>query len=259
MGTYTSPAFGPVSVPDSLAELLDELYDAGDPAVFMWRGQSDADWPVHSGAYRRHLADKQSPPSRISLKHYENYLLGKARHRGFDIIDGRRLCDLELLARLQHHGAATRLVDFTRSALVALYFACAENPLTTGALIRFHTHYLGGHEGEPDESSYDDLEEELQKIEHPATWQPTGVSPRITVQRSQFLFSRIADDPRGSLQIDKASDSFRVIGVSPKIKGICLDFLRSACDIHRTSLFPDLDGFAAAHGAATPVYGNERW
>ena len=259
MAMYSSPAFGDVSLPNSLPELLNFLYDAADPTVFMWRGQSNADWPVHSGAFRRHLTDKNSPPSRSRLKSYETYLLGKARHQGFDIIDGRRLCDLELLARLQHHGAATRLVDFTRSSLVALYFACAENLSITGALIRFHTNYLGGHEGEPDETSYDDLEEVLQKMEYPATWQPTGVSPRIAAQRSQFLYSRISDDPRGSLQIDNAADSFQVIGISPYMKRTCLGFLRAACDIHRTSLFPDLDGFAGAHGVSTSVYGNERW
>ena len=36
----------------------------------------------------------------------------------------RQLSDLELLAELQHFGAATCLIDFSRSALVALWFAC---------------------------------------------------------------------------------------------------------------------------------------
>ena len=37
---------------------------------------------------------------------------------------GRQLSDLEILAELQHFGAATCLIDFSRSALVALWFAC---------------------------------------------------------------------------------------------------------------------------------------
>ena len=50
-------------------------------------------------------------------------LLEPARIRRFDVEDGRKISDLQLLAKLQHFGAATGLLDFTWSALVALWFA----------------------------------------------------------------------------------------------------------------------------------------
>ena len=50
----------------------------------------------------------------------------KARSLGHDQRDGKQLPDLELLAELQYFGAATCLIDFTRSALVALWFACQQ-------------------------------------------------------------------------------------------------------------------------------------
>jgi hypothetical protein len=37
------------------------------------------------------------------------------------------LSNLELLLELQHYGAATGLVDFSRDFLVALWFACDSN------------------------------------------------------------------------------------------------------------------------------------
>ena len=48
----------------------------------------------------------------------------KAKALGHDQKNGQQLSDLEILAELQHFGAATCLIDFSRSALVALWFAC---------------------------------------------------------------------------------------------------------------------------------------
>jgi hypothetical protein len=46
---------------------------------------------------------------------------------------GGRLATVDLFARLQHYGVPTRLIDFSRSVLVALYFAVAENQDVDGA------------------------------------------------------------------------------------------------------------------------------
>jgi hypothetical protein len=50
---------------------------------------------------------------------------------------GGELGDLELPARLQHHGAATRLLDCSRNPFVALWFACRWEPGQDGVLIGF--------------------------------------------------------------------------------------------------------------------------
>ena len=47
-----------------------------------------------------------------------------------DQLNGERLSDLPLLAELQHFRAATCLIDFTRNALVALWFACEKKSTT---------------------------------------------------------------------------------------------------------------------------------
>ena len=58
---------------------------------------------------------------------YHEELILKCKRNRFDVRNGTQLDELELLADLQHHRAATCLIDFTRNALVALWFACEDS------------------------------------------------------------------------------------------------------------------------------------
>src|SRR5262249_32217684 len=60
------------------------------------------------------------------LMYDETYLINEARLAGHDVQNGRPLSELELLAALQHYGAVTRLLDFSRNMAVALWFASSE-------------------------------------------------------------------------------------------------------------------------------------
>ena len=96
--------------------------------AYVYRGQANARWPLKSGAARRIIASARQKDDgwllSKSMVEYHDNLLIDARQKGFGLVDGRRLPDLELLTELQHFGAATCLLDFTESVLVALYFAC---------------------------------------------------------------------------------------------------------------------------------------
>ena len=112
---------------DEFFELIQSPLVEGEGIIRMWRGQSDISWPLHSSAYRR-LSLEIKEPNEKKIINYEKNLLQSATHKGFRYLDGRRLSDFDLLARLQHHGAATRLIDATR--LRDLHF------LTIGSLSR---------------------------------------------------------------------------------------------------------------------------
>lgn len=253
---------GEVAQPASFTDLI---ADASKPTgshshrVWMWRGQGNIDWRIDSSAYRRLKASTnwQSDDVDANLIRYEQELLKHATFKGYRYESGRELSDFELLARLRHHGAATRLVDFTRSMMVGLWFACYENPNVSGLLIGFDTWYLAGYEREPELRLYDEIVDNLPD-DAPATWEPTGISPRMAVQHSQFIYSKISQAKTGSLLFPE-SHNYRLFKVTPAVKRESIEVLREVFDIDRSVLFPDLDGFSEAQAWNVDISEMHRW
>lgn len=224
----------------------------------MWRGQADIDWRVDSAAYRR-LNLSPGLPNEQSIINYEKRLIRKARYRGYDIRDGQQMSDFDVLARLQHHGAATRLLDATRSALVGMYFAADTIPEKYGVLLGFHSHNLGGYEELPEMRSYDEVVMGLDKHEYSQTWQPPDVSKRIAAQHSQFLYSSVQNQKHGSVGLDQGHDSMMALAISPKLKPNIIKVLSETFDIRLPTLFPDLAGFCEANSVRFSENFFSRW
>ena len=200
-----------------------------------------------------------SVPKERDLQFYELDLLKHATHRGYRRHEGRDLTDMELLAKLQHHGAATRLVDATRNAFVALWFAVSADEDKTGILLGVHTSHLCGYEGEPEERHYEEVIKECGKDGNTFTWEPTSVTNRVAAQHSQFLYSSLTDDPKGSLRLHTDPDCALILAIDPKIKKTGKEILIQTFDIHQLTLFPDLDGFSRAYSHSLPVFSESRW
>ena len=103
--------------------------------VLAFRGQRDRCWLLESSAERRlkkGLKGQDRIHDSLFIEYHRDNLLQTGKLRNYDKREGNQLADLELLADLQHHGAATCLLDFTRNALVALWFACENAPGESG-------------------------------------------------------------------------------------------------------------------------------
>ena len=248
MRTVTTSLYGAIPAPETFGE-LQEICEQSMPKehfnVRIWRGQADVSWPIHSSAYRRLRIDLKTVDE-SDVKSYEASLLALASHKGFRRVDGRDLSDLELLARLRHHGAATRLIDATSNALVGLYFCVMAGPNQAGLLLGIHSSALGGYEGLLDQRPYDEIFDDLPNT-HPQTWEPPVVSPRVAAQRARFLYSPIVADKKGSLALGGTGEHLLLIYVSPELKKECLNILSEVYDIRYSTLFPDIDGFGYAH------------
>jgi hypothetical protein len=103
----------------SIVELAHELNILKNPYVF--RGQADAAWTLES-TLERMLGDRWSADL---ARKCEDYSLSsfKSKYRIYCGGEHRPESKLAWLSVMQHYGVPTRLIDFTTSPYIALYFA----------------------------------------------------------------------------------------------------------------------------------------
>ena len=231
--------------------------------VLAFRGQEKESWELQSSAERR-LDMSPSGPEGVTneafIKYHEDIILACRRNR-FDRRDSEELHALELLVELQHYRAATCLIDFTRNALVALWFAC-ENPEKDGKvfvvntaddeqfleatpddirghsiteILKFETR--GNHSKRPEGPENQESTELVEGEPQFWRWTPAGLNERILAQHSLFIF--------GPLSSGKPNTEEIIIGSSKKAE--IREELKDVHDIHEETLFPDFVGFAYTH------------
>ena len=120
----------------SVAEFMEWVAKVGKRGM-LYRGLADSRWEVSASIYGRLQENKIKTVHYSIFREMTKRLLAHARAEGHDIENHRKLSDLELLAKLQHHGAATCLIDFTSNPLVALWFACQAPMGKSGKVIAF--------------------------------------------------------------------------------------------------------------------------
>ena len=248
----------------------------GQKGIFLYRGQKYAGWELQSGAVDR--IGEESIQSRTLIE-YHNNLLESARLRGWNRdSNGRELEDLELLAKLQHYGAATCLLDFTTRFDIALWFACQEvsdqeingtDKKRKGKIFIFNVdqnlqsglgkvrsdelkkeigYFLcfGLVKVENDEEvQQQENDQELEEGEDKIRfwyWEPETLMGRMLSQESRFLF--------GSQDIPK--NTCFCIEIDEEHKEGLLGELRCQQGLHPETVFSDIHGFASINARGKP-------
>lgn len=228
---------------NSLNEFL-EWAGQFDDEQYLFRGVKNKTYKMEASASRRLPKEHSDNPSR--LFRITKRLIEDARSRGHDQKDGRTLSDLELLAELQHFGAATCLIDFSRNALVALWFACEsgtedENDANGKVVavsrdIRLKT-VTSDLIQRPIDCFYEIDTGTPYKLYQ---WEPKFQNNRIIAQHSVFVF--------GGAEVEIQAKCVIVAGSKRSI----LKSLNNVSDVTEAMMYPDFDGFARLNAHDRP-------
>ena len=228
---------------------------------YLFRGVTRDDYKIEASTYRRLKEDEDKVSANLLKINKE--LIEDARLMGHDQKDGQRLSDLDLLAELQHFGAATCLIDFTRDALVALWFACQQSSggSANGKVFavriddpaRFITVDTELIEKDIDfflkQDAKDfpgqDAKDFYAPDEYLYQWQPKYQNNRIIAQKSVFVF--------GGIDIETEAECVTIKSSKQEI----LKSLDKLSGVTEASMFPDFEGFAQLHAQNKPYIGSD--
>ena len=237
--------------------IADTLLDVGPPTKphYLFRGQSDATWDLTPSLHR---AAKPSKFNARQLLEIEKAALKEFKAQAHLFLQPNMLnATSDVLAWwtiMQHYGAPTRLLDWTTSAYVAAYFACAQNLDKMGAIWVLHAYSLEqemktryGFEGLPDSDKQTE-EFFLEEDAPPAivTFERGNKTERMVAQQAVFAVCRnvrvgqreILD---AVLSETSAITRFIKLLVPAEMKAAFLRKLR-AMNVTASSLFPGIDG-----------------
>lgn len=195
----------------SAMELFELLYGMKNELAWVFRGQRDAAWPLLPKAGRPDFVSKFSAGLSEkevfdSWKRYAVHFLQQHHQYPQD--------EWDWMVLAQHHGLATRLLDWTKNPLNAAFFAVAKNGTTGCALYAFE---IKSRFKVKDEGPFD-IDSGKMKI-----YYPRGLSARIVSQRGIFT---VTGDPATPLE-DILDDRLHNYTIPPN----------AAEDIRRTLLF----------------------
>ena len=188
--------------------------------------------------------------ARINMRNHGRYdaevkMFKEFKRRAGALILEKPNTDIEWLAVAQHHGMATRLLDWSTSPLVALWFAVCIPPAKdeTGKVLDGVLWML-----EPDDADYltTTSKKNVFEIGRTSVFEPSHLIPRIAAQNGCFTVHGFVENGSRFVPMQRLP-RLEVKLTKFIISGDSFAGLRSSldrCGINAASLFPDIDGIS---------------
>ncbi|OMF16550.1 hypothetical protein BK131_00680 [Paenibacillus amylolyticus] len=211
------------------------------PYQLWYRGQG-VDKPLNSGLFRLNITSLEE------LKNLERNAYFMFRNLGQPLL--KKETDFELLNIMQHHGVKTRLLDWTPSLLIAIYFALeeADSPVLWLLSPNKMNKILINEDSIPTppfNMSYENAISNHEVILNSVAIHPTRNSPRQSVQQGFFT---IQSDNQVPLELEHnelltKSGSLKKILINETLKQDLKWYLQLN-SVNYFSVYPDLEGLS---------------
>jgi hypothetical protein len=258
---------------DDLTRIEDEGWL--DASGWLYRGQALARWPLSTSLER--ASARLFATGTEAAVWIEKVATREFRRRLHHYVDmpPPEDDDLEWLAWMQHHGAPTRLQDWTYSPWVAFYFALEGSGKEAAAVWAINHRWVTDASAEcirragksPDyllhfttvseKGAFSRLFLEEPFVRFVAPVNPYRLNERLTIQKGVFLcpgdISRTFEENLQALPDWGKADNLIRIDIHPKIRKALLHRLNSM-NMNHATLFPGLDGFAHSLKVYHPLY-----
>lgn len=255
----------------SMHDLLERLN--GFPNNFLYRGHASAGWKLES-SLERIIGKKWSSEE---ARKFEDFSLAhfKSKFHLYDTANAQPTSKLAWLSIMQHYGVPTRLLDFTESPYIALYFALENyNPQWGEDLAVLAVDYTAVMDksilqiSESDsgfketratvyEKQDEVFENTVDRFSYNIAWiaEPKQLNVRLDRQSGSFLLSgnkgaRIADVLRSTPYSDVSM--YKLVIPSKFYEGIFA--LLRKMNLTSKNLYGDLDGLARSIRMQMQIY-----
>ncbi len=243
-------------------ELFLDMFNSSSYWIF--RGHKNPSWPL-STTIQRNL-----PYESGKIAEIESEIIREFKRAAHNYLQSQNLPTnhVEWLSLMQHHGAPTRLLDFTKSPYVAAYFALEEASKDNRYVaiwainsyelnkhsVKILMKYKKGEHANEKESSIDIDSDEVilgaingqEKFVHPC--EPVKMNERFRIQQGQFLLigdinAEFHENLLATVDAKLLPTIFRKILIPVSERGNIIRDLY-LMNITPSTLFPGMDGYA---------------
>lgn len=202
-----------------------KIIEAHSGSNFLFRGQSNYSWDLIPKVGRNEY--KKNIPKIFK----ENTLLNSWKRYASNQLLTQPVDEWDWISLAQHHGLTTRLLDWTKNPLVALFFATFDfNPKIDSSvfILDFENEVINNQMNSPFE------------IDHSGVFFPKGITARIISQRGVFTISH-----KPELSLEKNMKDKKILKI--RIKGSSKKSIQKVLEqygINEFAIYQDLDNLS---------------